>query len=318
MLTVSQDISPSISDQSLKSVPLDEYVAQSMKVSGGVGTIVWSVSGGQLPHGVILAPNGTLLGSPGESGPFSFTIKAEDSFPGAPRSAEKKLTWNIDPATPEALQVKSLEVTGKADDRAWTFDGKLDEPFWKLDQTIARKTAGTPTKQASFGAVWTCLLGNDKKMRGDSLVLAVKVLDGPKGKTSKDGVHIFVDGVHNRSAAYAIDDSHYFVSRNGSARAFQQQSGWYVKSKAQEIEGGYTLEISLSAGSFSGEGTWVPFGPRSIYGLDVAVDEGDDKEISQQVWHGDANDAEDTSHFGMIVLTSQPVIGTEPTLMPTK
>jgi hypothetical protein len=57
---------------------------------------------------------------------------------------------------------------------------------------------------------------------------------------------------------------------------------------------------------FSGEGNWVKFGTKGVFGFDVAVDEGDDKDISQQVWRRDANDAEDSSHFGTIVLTAQP------------
>ena len=74
-----------------------------------------------------------------------------------------------------------------------------------------------------------------------------------------------------------------------------------------EIEGGYTVEISLGGDNyFGGEGNWLRFGPKGVYGLDVAVDEGDDTGISQQVWRGDANDAEDTSHFGTVVLTAQP------------
>ena len=65
------------------------------KVEGGVGHITWSLSGGKLPYGIMLSPAGFLLGSPGEEGEFTFTIKAEDAFPGGPRSAEKAFAWTI-------------------------------------------------------------------------------------------------------------------------------------------------------------------------------------------------------------------------------
>jgi len=70
------------------------------------------------------------------------------------------------------------------------------------------------------------------------------------------------------------------------------------------------MEITLWGNDyFSGEGNWLPFGYRGVYGLDVAVDEGDDDaHVSQQVWRGDANDAEDTSRFGTIVLTGQRAV----------
>ena len=57
-----------------------------------------------------------------------------------------------------------------------------------------------------------------------------------------------------------------------------------------------------------GDGQWLPVGARSVYGLDLAVDEGDDRGVSQQVWRGDGNDAEDTSHFGTIVLAGLPAV----------
>jgi hypothetical protein len=48
--------------------------------SGGVGTITWSVSAGNLPNGVNLNPmTGALSGTPLQAGTFSFTVKATDS-----------------------------------------------------------------------------------------------------------------------------------------------------------------------------------------------------------------------------------------------
>jgi hypothetical protein len=44
----------------------------------------------------------------------------------------------------------------------------------------------------------------------------------------------------------------------------------------------------------------------------VAVDEGDDNEISRQIWRGDANDAKDTSHFGTLVLVDEPATASNP------
>ena len=43
-----------------------------------------------------------------------------------------------------------------------------------------------------------------------------------------------------------------------------------------------------------------------MYGFDLEVDERDDKELSQRIWHVDADDTEDPSHFGTIVLMGEP------------
>ena len=145
----------------------------------------------------------------------------------------------------------------------------------------------------------------------------IKVMDGPKGKTPKDGIHIFIDGRHDRKVIYGADDTHFFISRNfqgkwmpgafGAVQSLRGKVNWFAVAKKQEFEGGYTMQVSLLGGYFSGEGNWLPFGAKGVYGFDVAVDEGDDKEISQQVWRGDANDAEDTSHFGTIVMVDESV-----------
>ena len=125
-------------------------------------------------------------------------------------------------------------------------------------------------------------------MEGCDLILAVKVLDGPKGKTPKDGIHIFIDGNHNGSAIYSGDDTHFFVPRNhkgGWAQSLRGKVNWFTDARVQEIEGGYTMEIRLGGNNyFGGEGNWLTFGAKGVYGFDVAVDEGDDEGISQQVW----------------------------------
>jgi hypothetical protein len=312
LLSVSQGTPPLLPDQPINTVPLDQYVLQPLKVEGGVGHITWSLTGGKLPYGIRLSAGGMLVGSPGEAGQFTFKVKAEDSFPGGPRSTEKELAWTIGPATAEALLVKAVAVTGKPDDKTIVIDGKLDEPFWKLDQAIAKKVKGTPSKQASFDAIWTYKPRNDKQMPGERLILAIKVLDGANGRTPKDGVHIFLDGNHNKSVIYSADDSHFFVPRAQKgdwAQTVRGKVNWFTNAKVQEIEGGYTMEISLGGGSYlSGEGNWLPFAVKGVYGFDIAVDEGDDKEVSQQVWRGDGNDAEDTSHFGTIVLSAEPAV----------
>ena len=316
-LQVDQDRPPRIPDQPLKAVSLDQHVLHPLVVEGGVGHVVWTVSGGKLPYGILLSPAGVLVGSPGEEGEFTFTVKAEDAFPGGSRSTEKAFSWRIEPASPDALSVERVVVTGKPDDKTVVIDGKPDEPFWRLDQAIAKKVQGAPAKRASFGMVWTHQPRGDSKLIGRQLLLAVTVLDGPQGKTPKDGIHIFLDGNHNRSVVYSGDDSHFFVPRNhkGSwAQSLRGKVNWFTDARVREIDGGYTMEISMGGGNYlSGAGNWLPFGAKGVYGFDVAVDEGDDKQISRQVWRGDANDAEDTSHFGTIVLTGQPAPTTRQT-----
>ena len=160
-------------------------------------------------------------------------------------------------------------------------------------------------------------LGEDpwqnRALEGCDLVLAIKVLDGPKGKTPKDGVHVFIDGRHDGSSSTA--PTTFTSSSPANSRAVRRPSSgaqgtWFTKVAVAEIDGGYTMEIRWEAPTYR---RWAvaPRWRQGVYGLDVAVDEGDDSGVSQQVWRGDANDAEDTSHFGTIVLTAQPAMASK-------
>jgi hypothetical protein len=182
-------------------------------------------------------------------------------------------------------------------------DGKLDEPFWSLDQPVARRVEGYPAAKAAFDAFWL----DDGKGRGEALYVAVRVTDGPRGKTPRDAVHLFLDGRHNREGIYNADDLHIVIPRRGRPEFVRAHTPWWFTEIAvSEFPGGYVVEVRLGPANFQGKGIAVPFGARAVYGFDVAVDEGD-AELSQQVWRGTARNAEDTSGFGSIVLTATPV-----------
>lgn len=346
-LDICADTPPSIPEQPLSTVSLDTYLFQPLIAAGGVGALKWSLSDGKLPYGIMLSPVGLLYGTPGEAGTFTFTIKTEDSYPTGARASEKAFTWTIGPASPDSLLAKYVikhdvrtEESKKIPEASnINIDGKLTEPFWNLDQPIAKKVLGTPTKTATFAAVWTATCysygprpgwsaitdpqGKVSYLEGNDLVLAIKVLDGAKGKTAKDGVHIFLNGRHDHKLIYGADDVHIYISRKDYPNSGIGHAGWvnivkglkylwFSKVAVNEIDGGYVVEVSLGSPFLTGDGQWLPFGARGVYGLDIAVDEGDDAGVSQQVWRGDANNAEDTSHFGTIILTLQPAVAPLP------
>ena len=294
-LVVSEDLPPVVADVDLPKIPLDRDFFQELKARGGVGHLAWSLVDGKLPHGVVITKPGILVGTPGEEGEFNFKVRVEDSHPAGPRSAEKALKWTIGPASPEALLVRKTA-------EPITIDGKLDESFWSPAEKVARKVQGSPTATATLSIVWT-----DKSSISKSgcLYVAVKVLDGPAGKTPKDAVEVFLDALHNREVIYNADDMHFIVGRDGKSRSLKGKPNWFLKTAAAEIEGGYVIEMAIPTNYWHGEGSWVDFGAKAVYGFDIAVDEGD-KQLAQQVWRGTEKNADDTSGFGSIVLTAEP------------
>ncbi|MBI5084638.1 MAG: putative Ig domain-containing protein [Acidobacteria bacterium] len=55
------------------------FYFQTLSAAGGVAPYTWNVASGALPPGVTLATNGTLSGTPGAGGSYTFTARATDS-----------------------------------------------------------------------------------------------------------------------------------------------------------------------------------------------------------------------------------------------
>ena len=302
-LEIAADKLPAVVTPAFGKIGLDTYLLKELKAEGGVGRKSWSVAAGTLPHGLRLSPSGMLYGTPGEEGEFSVTVRVEDSHPAGSRSAESQMKLLIGPADPKTLLVKKVPF------KAVELDGQLKEPFWATDQPVSVRVNGAPVKKATFGAVWE--EQERQKGKAQSLWLAVKVLDGPAGKSRKDGVHLYIDGRHNREVIYNADDTHVFLSREERKpygpikRHVRGKPDWFIEARATEIEGGYVMEIRIGSTYFIGEGNPVEFGAKSVYGFDLAVEE----EAGRQAWRGNERLDEDTSVFGTIVLTDTPAAG---------
>ena len=83
------------------------YIASFLS-AGGTSPITWSLSAGNtLPPGLLLAPGGTINGTPTTSGTFTFTVIATDSSLAAQRASQN---FSIVIAAPKALAITSPSV----------------------------------------------------------------------------------------------------------------------------------------------------------------------------------------------------------------
>lgn len=110
--------------------------------SGGSGTFTWAISKGALPSGLTLAPDGTIAGTPGVAGRYTFTMTVSDSEQRT-RSIDVTLVVRAKLAL-ATLKLKAgatglpyrlkLITVGGVGPMTWTVTGKLPKGF-KLGKT---------------------------------------------------------------------------------------------------------------------------------------------------------------------------------------
>src|ERR1043165_9278097 len=64
------------------------YPTTTLTAAHGTAPYPFAVTGGALPPGLTLTPDGTLSGTPSAVGTFSFTVTATDSLPVDPQGAQ--------------------------------------------------------------------------------------------------------------------------------------------------------------------------------------------------------------------------------------
>ena len=71
---------PNITTTTLKGGTVGQGYNQTLRATGGLGALTWSVTGGSLPAGLTLNSAGTISGTPGAAGNSNFTVTATDTF----------------------------------------------------------------------------------------------------------------------------------------------------------------------------------------------------------------------------------------------
>ncbi len=78
-ITVNPPPPLSIATGSLPNGTVDTSYSQTLQASSGAQPYTWSLTGGNLPFGLSLAPGGLISGTPVATGTFGFTVKVVDS-----------------------------------------------------------------------------------------------------------------------------------------------------------------------------------------------------------------------------------------------
>jgi hypothetical protein len=116
-LTINVTAPPSITTTSLPAATEGTTYSQSIKVTGGAGTLTYSLSAGTLPAGLTLSSSGNISGTPtGPNTTANFTLKVTDASSAAAQSATQALSIavNLPPAPAITTTTLPAVVEGAA------------------------------------------------------------------------------------------------------------------------------------------------------------------------------------------------------------
>ena len=290
-LKVVADTKPEITDRALPSGQVGKFYRHQLTSKGGNGPVTWRPTKKEsLPSGMELTIGGELVGTPVKPGEFMFPVEAFDSDFGAPDTGSAKLTFTASEADKDVLFVRPVEP------KSVTVDGKLDEPFWKLDNKIAKLVEGQKTGvEAAFDVVTD----------GENLYVAIQVKGGKLTENSQElwngnSVEVYLDMLNSRETVYNFQHRRLVCGPSGK-KTYIVGEKWGIKFATQKTADGYTVEISAH-----NYGLGARLNNRAL-GFDVAVNDSADGKTRacRFVWRGTKNDDTDPSGFGTVVLPSE-------------
>jgi hypothetical protein len=128
--------------------------------SGGLGTVTYSLASGTLPAGLTLAANGTLSGTPTQTGSFPITVRATDGMGCFGTGSTYSLVIGCQSITVTNPAVSSTTV-GAVFNQTFTASGGIGTMTFSTTSTLPTGLtlasngvlSGTPTQAGSFGIV---------------------------------------------------------------------------------------------------------------------------------------------------------------------
>src|SRR5207302_1070111 len=154
--------------------------SQNFTQSGGIGTTTFALLTGTLPTGLTLASNGTLSGTPTQTGSFPITVRATDSngCTGAGTTSPPVISCQAitvtNPATTTGTVNTAFSQNFTAGNTigAVTFTTASTLPTG-LSLSTAGVLSGTPTQSGSFPIVVTATDGNGCSGSGATYTLVI-------------------------------------------------------------------------------------------------------------------------------------------------
>jgi hypothetical protein len=169
----------------------EEYNA-AVEASGGVGQIIFSQDGGNLPRGLVLNPDGTLTGVPDQVGTFEFVVRAQDNPPTGLRAQDRNtfVIQVVDESGDFRIATEELPVgvidqaynaaiaaAGGVAPITWTFEGTLPQGLETVTSEGSEELILTGTPEATDTGRFIVVTAVDALDRMAQKVLVIAVVE---------------------------------------------------------------------------------------------------------------------------------------------
>ncbi|UQV47555.1 putative Ig domain-containing protein [Janthinobacterium lividum] len=105
----------SITPTAMPTITAGVAYSQNITAGGGTATYSYAITGGSVPTGLSLAPDGTLSGTPTAAGPYNFTVTATDSSTGSgPYTGSRAYSVTVAAGAPVANNVSATVAYGSS------------------------------------------------------------------------------------------------------------------------------------------------------------------------------------------------------------
>jgi hypothetical protein len=142
----------SVPGGTLDSATITQSYTGQLTAAGGIQPYTWSLASGSLPTGLTLQNDGTLTGTPSETGSFTFTAQATDSDPGGADSESGVFTLDVRSLLTPPQDFSATAETDTTITLTWS-DTASGETGYEIERRVAGEPTWVPLATTSANAV---------------------------------------------------------------------------------------------------------------------------------------------------------------------